>query len=172
MCRQDGPRDDTSAPKRKPPKPRSNKQKGRQFEFWVRRAVSEALGIDPDSLNLRGAGAPGCDMWPSPDVKDRFPFCVEAKARRKLSLFEAMRQCEGNTYAGHLPVVLSTYRGKTLATVPVELFLAMVRAIRMAYGCWPDDVAEFAESLKMDLPRVSGATFEDKPARRKEAVPI
>jgi hypothetical protein len=100
-------------------------------------------------------------MWASPEARGRFPFCVEAKARRKVSLFEAMRQCEKNTYDGYLPVVLSTYRGKTLATLPVEMFLAMVRILSEDTENW-DDVDALAATIRDGMPRISGATFEDR----------
>jgi len=46
-------------------------------------------------------------MWCVSEPQKQFPFCVEAKAVKRLNIFKAFKQAIGNTWEGMLPLVFS-----------------------------------------------------------------
>jgi hypothetical protein len=165
VCRQDGPRDDTSAPKRKPPikkraKPRSLKEKGRGFEFWTRRATAEAVGFAPDCIQTRGQGATGWDLLAISALRKKFPFSVECKAQGGVRIYDAMKQARHNTPEGYMPLEVCSWRGQTIACLPVAVFFSLVRTLNEANPEWADWVLRDSMRVEDALPKISDGKFE------------
>ncbi len=53
-------------------KPRSCREKGRKFEFWTRKAISELMDIPLDSVLVRSKSAVEVDIWVSPEYRKLF----------------------------------------------------------------------------------------------------
>ena len=137
------------------------KQKGRQWEAWIRDALAISAGVPPSRLNLRGKSAPGCDIWPSQEVRGRLPLAVEAKARARLNPYQAMRQAEGNAYEGLIPLVAAHSRGVRLATVPLEVFLAMVAELAAGGDPhWGMRILKKSQELRGALPPLKDARVD------------
>ena len=103
---------------------KSAKQKGRIFEVWCRNVLALSLGLPFDAMNSRGAGAPGCDSWPSTAIRELIPYCVESKARTSLTPYQTMKQARGNCYEGLFPLAMAHNRGEHLTFMPTLHFLA------------------------------------------------
>jgi len=150
------------------PSVKSAKQKGRLFEAWCRDVLALALGVPHDRLNTRGAGAPGCDVWAAEGLRESLPYCVECKARTRLTPYETMRQARRNCYEGMFPLALAHSRGEHLAFLPTLHFLAILQELNERPG-WAERVARREEALRRKAPAVSGARIDpEKPARKKE----
>lgn len=147
---------------------KSAKQKGRIFEVWCRNVLALSLGLPFDAMNSRGAGAGGCDSWPSTQIRELIPYCVESKARVKLTPYEAMRQARGNCYEGLFPLCMAHSRGEHLTTMPTAHFLAILQELNDRDG-WAERVAEREAKLKKLLPTLS-ETRVDEEAPRKTKV--
>jgi hypothetical protein len=140
----------------------NGRNKGRQYEFWCREAVSKALGLPANTLNLRGKSAPGCDLWPSEHVIPLFPYCVEAKNRKRLNIFEVIKQAVGNTFDGHYPLILF-HRDKYYLTVePTDQWLAKQRLLNEAMPGWLDRMEGEIAHVRKVLPKMGDARFDSK----------
>ena len=122
-----------------------NRNRGRLGEFFARVMFAKCLNVPPSCLNIRAKGANGSDIWPAKSVAGRFPFAVEAKYRERLNFFDTMDQAIGNTDDGQLPLIFALRdKSVTIAAMPVQSFLAMVRILN---DYVPDWVEKFPESL-------------------------
>ena len=95
----------------------SAKGKGRTFQMFVCRWISELLGIpykqsdDACLIHSREMGQHGCDIILRGEARERFPFDIEAKAVKSLHLGDAVDQAESNAGEGRFGVVF--YRQTT-----------------------------------------------------------
>jgi len=80
----------------------SAKGKGRSFQQWVCRWVSELLGVpyvqsdDSCEIHSREMGQHGSDIVLRGEARKRFPFDIECKAVKGMSLQAAVDQAEAN----------------------------------------------------------------------------
>ena len=140
---------------------RSTRNKGRQFEFWCRDSIARGLNIPATSLNLRGKSAPGCDLWASDHSYSKFPYCVEAKNRRKLNIFQCYEQAVINTYENFFPVVMLHRDRHYLATEDIALWLAKLAVLYEECPHWVNKVKKKYEEIKASLLPINAARFED-----------
>lgn len=75
---------------------KSQKEKGRRLQKWVRRRLIEGLGIDPGDVLSTPMGLPGCDLYLSPAARAKFGFGVECKNRESIGIWAALDQAEKN----------------------------------------------------------------------------
>jgi len=86
----------------KPIKPRSAKNKGLDWQKEVCAIVSRITGIeyvqqsDDCEIHSRESGLNGVDVILRGEAKKKFPFCIECKNSKSISLPEWVRQAESN----------------------------------------------------------------------------
>ncbi len=150
------------------PSVKAAKQKGRIFEVWCRNVLALSLGLPFDAMNSRGAGAPGCDTWPSTAIRDLIPYCVESKARTNLSPYQVMRQARGNCYEGLFPLAMAHYRGEHLTFMPTVHFLALLQELNDREG-WAERVAAREEKLRKEIPTLAETRVDEEAPRKAKA---
>ena len=83
-------------------KPRSAKNKGLEWQKETCEIVSRITGIPYDQKNddceihSRESGLNGVDVILRGEAKKRFPFCIECKNAKTISLAEWVRQAQDN----------------------------------------------------------------------------
>lgn len=83
-------------------KPRSAKNKGLEWQKETCEIVSRITGIPYDQksdeceIHSRESGLSGVDIILRGEAKKRFPFCVECKNAKTISLAEWVRQAQDN----------------------------------------------------------------------------
>jgi hypothetical protein len=140
----------------------NGRNKGRQFEFWCRQAVGKALDIPENSLNLRGKSAAGCDLWPSEHVIKLFPYAVECKNRKRLNIFEVIRQAVKNTFKPLMPVIFFHRERFYLVTEPADQWFAKQRLLNKYCPDWTDKLDGEMDYVRKVMPRMSDARFDSK----------
>ncbi len=86
----------------KPIKPRSAKNKGLDWQKEVCSIISNITGIeynqqsDDCEIHSRESGLNGVDVILRGEAKKRFPFCIECKNSKTISLPDWVRQAESN----------------------------------------------------------------------------
>lgn len=139
------------------------RNKGRQFEFWCREVIGSVLGLSSEDVNVRSKSASGCDLWVRESDKARFPYCVEAKNRKRLNLFEAFRQAQINTYDGYLPVVFCHRDKYYLAVEDLFTFLAKVDILHEVLGdTWMEEVEARIRRAKAFIPSIQEARLDKR----------
>lgn len=141
--------------KQKGNRARNSRNKGRQNEFWMRMLIALYMKIDPSFVLLRSKSANGCDVWTVGDAIKKFPFCVEAKANKRLNIFDAFTQASYNTYKGYLPLVLakkdneghsSKYADHIAALRMIDFFVIM-HILNECCSDWYDRFEEIKEKF-------------------------
>ena len=94
-----------------PPKPRSAKGKGLEFQRCVAQQVAELIGCtygsdDEAEVFSRPSGHKGVDIGRRGPARQRFPFAIECKAGRSFSFKDAMQQAVANAGKDELPLVV------------------------------------------------------------------
>ena len=136
-------------PKTKKARAKSNRNKGRKGEFFARLLVSLCLFIKPSCLNLRAKSSPGCDLWPSGGLHNKFPFATEVKYRKSLNFFKTMFQAKSNIENGLHPLIIALQDNQEdhIAALPLHHFLGLLTILN-------DEVPEWNEMLKKRLPSI------------------
>lgn len=144
------------------------RNKGRQFEFWCREVIENVLGLSNGDINVRSKSAAGCDLWVKEGSRAQFPYCVEAKNRKRLNLFEAFRQAQMNTYDGYLPVVFCHRDKHYLAVEDLLTFLAKLDVLHDLLGDkWMEEVEGRINKAKDSIPSIQEARLEHSDIRKR-----
>jgi len=108
---------------------RSAKAKGRMLQNLVRdRILAMFPHLEPET-DVRSAimGEPGEDIKLSKKARQVFPYSVECKSLKTISVYRHYEQCIKNCPKGATPlVVIKENRKKPLAVVDFEYFMEMV----------------------------------------------
>jgi len=89
----------------------SAKNKGREFQYFCAEWVSELLGIpydqhnDDSEIQSRPMAQQGTDIVLRGKARELFPFDIEAKATKDLSIQDAVDQAEKNAGVGRFGIV-------------------------------------------------------------------
>ncbi|MCD6435859.1 MAG: hypothetical protein J7L15_05675 [Clostridiales bacterium] len=146
--------------------PKGNRNYGRKNEFWMRMVISILTHTDPSFIALRSKSANGCDIWAiGEETIKKFPFCVEAKAVKRLNIFNAFTQAMYNTYQDRLPLVLakkdseghSKKYADHIATLRMVDFFVMLYLLNQYVPDWYDQFKELREKFNNLLPNFSDA---------------
>ena len=86
--------------------PASRKGKGREFQKDCVKDLVDYLGINSDDVLSTSMGAPGLDIYLSPEARQRMPFGIECKRRETLSIPAWWKQCTRNAETEHLNPLL------------------------------------------------------------------
>ena len=81
----------------------SRKNKGRRFQQWVAKQVSNILGIPwgkDELIRSREGGQAGTDIVLLGEAKTLFPYSVECKAQESWSVHEWIKQAKSNQEKG------------------------------------------------------------------------
>ena len=123
--------------------------------------ISILLKIDPSLIILRSKSANGCDIWSVGNAIPMFPFCVEAKAVRRLNIFKAFQQAMYNTTEGMLPLVLAKSDddankfNDNLATLRLVDFFVIMTLLNKHCPTWFDEFKILRPELNKLLPSFS-----------------
>jgi len=89
----------------------SAKGKGREFQFWVCRKISELLGIPYDQqdddclIHSREMSQQGVDIILRGSARQLFPFDIECKAMSTMDIPDAIKQADENAGDGRIGMV-------------------------------------------------------------------
>ncbi len=109
--------------------PASRKAKGRKFQQQIRQDLVDHLDINPDDILSTSMGAPGLDIYLSPEARQRMPFGIECKRQETLSIPTWWQQCTRNAEAeGLVPLlVFKRNREEPLAVLRWTDLLSLLR---------------------------------------------
>ena len=109
--------------------PASRKAKGRRLQQAVRQDLVDRLGIDPGDVMSTAMGQSGCDLYLSPDERERLQLGVECKAQERIALPEWWQQCTRNAdKVGLTPLLLiKRSREEPLAVLRWTDLLSLLR---------------------------------------------
>lgn len=108
-------------------KPASAKQKGRNFQQWVRdHILSVFLTLEPDDVKSTSMGAGGEDVQLSPAARKFVPYQIECKAKARAQVYTWYEQAK--THGTYEPlVVIKQDRKKPLVIVDAEHFFKLLK---------------------------------------------
>lgn len=109
-------------------KPSSAKAKGRRHQQWVRDQILALFPkLEPDDVRSTGMGQGGEDVQLSPAARKLFPYSVECKALKSISVYKFMEQAEANCPANAEPIaIIKADRQKPLAVLDAEHFFKLI----------------------------------------------
>ena len=108
-------------------KTQSAKAKGRRLQQWVRDQLIEKLEVHPEDIESRSMGAGGEDVQLSPAARKLFPYSVECKALKSISVYKFMEQAEANCPPKAEPIaIIKADRRKPLAVMDAEHFFNLI----------------------------------------------
>lgn len=108
-------------------RPASAKNKGRQFQQWVRDLILKTFpSLHPDDVRSTSMGAPGEDILLSRAARDIFPYSVECKNVERLNIWEAIKQAKENA-GEHTPLVaFKKNHHEAWVAIPAEHFMDLI----------------------------------------------
>ena len=110
---------------------KSNRNKGRQAEFFARELISRVLSIHPSEVLLRSKGANGCDVWCSSFGKKQFPFSVEVKNCARIPFYKVTTQMNSNIEPDTYPVAFTLNEALGhFAILRLEDFMGMLQCLQ------------------------------------------
>ena len=111
-----------------PIKTQSAKAKGRLHQQWVRDKILALFRkLEPSDVVSTGMGQAGEDVRLSPAARKLFPYSVECKSLKALSIYKIMRQAEANCPTKAEPVaIVKANREKPLAIIDAEHFFKLI----------------------------------------------
>ena len=111
-----------------PLKTQSAKAKGRRHQQWVRDKILALFPkLEPDDVRSTSMGAGGEDIQLSPAARKLFPYSVECKSLKALSIYKIMRQAEDNCPTKAQPIaIVKANREKPLAVLDAEHFFKLI----------------------------------------------
>ena len=105
---------------------KSGKAKGRRLVYEIKDIFLKYFKLEEDDILIPSGSAPGEDIQFSPLAKKLIPFSIEAKNQEKLSIWSALKQCEGNS-KGRIPLLIfKRNRTKTYAVIELEELLKLM----------------------------------------------
>lgn len=121
-------------------KPQSAKAKGRLLQQKVKKAIIEALELDPSDVRSTSMGAPGEDIQLSSFARLRFPYSVECKSYSRIGVYNWYYQAIDNC-GGHTPLlIIKQNNAEPLAVLSWEAFLKLQRQATADIIRIPNDV--------------------------------
>ena len=109
-----------------PIKTQSAKAKGRLHQQWVRDKILALFPkLEPDDVRSTSMGAGGEDIQLSPAARKLFPYSVECKSLKALSIYKIMRQAKDNCPPQPIAIVKAN-REKPLAVLDAEHFFKLI----------------------------------------------
>ena len=108
----------------------SAKAKGRRLQQWVRDCILAAFPkLHTDDVRSTSMGAGGEDVLLSKAARDLFPYSVECKSLKLVSIYRHIDQASSNCPKGALPlVVIKADRRKPVVVVDAEHFFEIIKA--------------------------------------------
>ena len=109
-------------------KPSSAKAKGRRHQQWVRDKILELFPkLEPDDVRSTSMGAGGEDVQLSPAARKLFPYSVECKALKSISVYKFMEQAQANCPDTAEPIaIVKADRQRPLAVMDAEHFFTLI----------------------------------------------
>lgn len=109
-------------------KPSSAKAKGRRHQQWVRDKILELFPkLEPDDVRSTSMGAGGEDVQLSPAARKLFPYSVECKALKSISVYKFMEQAQANCPDTAEPIaIVKADRQRPLAVIDAEHFFTLI----------------------------------------------
>jgi len=109
-------------------KPSSAKAKGRRHQQWVRDQILALFPkLEPDDVRSTSMGAGGEDVQLSPAARRLFPYSVECKALKNISVYKFMEQAASNCPQKAEPIaIIKADRQKPLAVMDAEHFFELI----------------------------------------------
>jgi hypothetical protein len=107
--------------------PASAKQKGRNFQKYVRDKLLETFPtLEPDDVRSTSMGAGGEDLQLSPAARKLIPYNIECKSKAKSQIHTYYEQAE--QHGSHEPlVVVKMDRRIPLAIVSLDHFISLLK---------------------------------------------
>lgn len=111
-------------------KPSSAKAKGRRHQQWVRDKILEQFPkLEPADVRSTGMGQNGEDIQLSPAARKLFPYSVECKSLKSISVYKFIEQAEANCPDKAEPIaIIKADRQKPLAVMDAEHFFKLIGA--------------------------------------------
>ena len=103
-------------------KPRSAKAKGKLLCTYVVQRIKETFSLAESDVRSPPTSVPGEDLWFSETARKLFPFSVEAKNVKTLSITAALEQATTNS-KGFTPCVCHKPHGKGLDKTVISFYL-------------------------------------------------
>lgn len=115
--------------------PRSAKAKGRRFEMEVAAAIRAAFNLPERDVQPTPMGCTGTDVKLSERAHEAFPYAVECKCVERINLWEAWRQCAGNTKEGEHPLLFTRKNNsETLVVLRMEHLFELIKEAKDGNG--------------------------------------
>lgn len=104
-------------------KPRSRKNRGKRLQNYVADAIKSTWpNLSDDEVESTVMGKSGVDVKLRGRIRQIFPFAIECKAHKNISIWEAIKQCELNAEVEKL-IPLLVFRKDTVSDPHVCLRL-------------------------------------------------
>ena len=115
-----------------PIKTSSAKAKGRRLQQWVRDRILAAFPkLDTSDVRSTSMGAAGEDVLLAKAARDVFPYSVECKSLKAVSIYKHVDQAKSNCPEGAEPlVIIKADRRKPLAVVDADHFIELSKGSR------------------------------------------
>lgn len=102
------------------------KAKGRALQNWTRDLIYVTFkDLETRDVKCAIMGESGVDIQLSTYAQKLFPWCVEAKARKAIAVYEFFKQAQDNCNGGEPLLIIKANNQRPLAVLDAELFLRM-----------------------------------------------
>jgi len=109
-------------------KPQSAKNKGREFQKFVKAKIHEYFPkLEDDDIKPQSMGAPGEDLHLSPLARQLLPISIECKHHNKFAIYKVYDQAIENAKDYEPIAIIKQNRSKPLAVMDLDFFLELMR---------------------------------------------
>lgn len=107
----------------------SAKAKARRLQDKIRDLIRETFGLSEHDVKSAVMGESGIDVKLSEKAREMFPYAVEAKAYKRIALFQWWKQTEENAKQEGLKplLVFKQDRAQPLAAMPLKDFMELLK---------------------------------------------
>lgn len=110
--------------------PQSRKAKGRRLQQEVRDLILEHFKeLEPDDVRSTPMGVSGPDLMLSPKAKKILGISPEMKNQEKISIWNAIEQCEKNSQDLIPILVFKKNRSKNYVALEFEIFISILKEL-------------------------------------------
>lgn len=109
----------------------SGKAKGRRLQQLVRDKILKTYpSLEPDDCKSTAMGQNGEDVQLSPAARRLFPYSIECKSRKTLSLYDWYEQARNNSNKSEPLLIVKKDYSKPLVVIDMEHFFNLMEKLK------------------------------------------
>ena len=109
----------------------TGKAKGRRLQQQVRDKVLKTYpSLEPDDCKSTAMGQGGEDVQLSPAARKLFPYSIECKSRKTLSLYDWYDQAKNNSNNSEPLLIVKKDYSKPLVVIDMEHFFNLMERLK------------------------------------------